>query len=83
MLGMIDWRPAQELSASVIQTKAGALGRLEEAPDTPITFSPGTCSVDTVDILDSIDFYVATSMQADTKCCLYRSGLWRGLLNAK
>ena len=45
---MIDWRPAQELSASVIQTKAGALGRLEEAPDTPITFSPGTCSVDRV-----------------------------------
>ena len=55
MLGMIDWRPAQELSASVIQTKAGALGRLEEAPDTPITFSPGTCSVDTVDIVEIVD----------------------------
>ena len=54
MFGMMDWRPAQELSASVIQTKAGALGRLEEAPDTPITFSPGTCSVDTVDIVDMI-----------------------------
>ena len=49
---MMDWRPAQELSASVIHTKAGALGRLEEAPDTPITFRPGTCSVDRVDNVD-------------------------------
>ena len=41
MFGIMDWRLLHELSRGDIQTNAGALGRFEKDPETPITLT--TC----------------------------------------